>query len=66
MKKYNETIKRATGDKVTILDPRDAMCDLVKCRFFDKRLLYSDGDHFSEYGSYYTLKYFETKIFETP
>jgi peptidoglycan/LPS O-acetylase OafA/YrhL len=66
MKKYNETIRRATGDKVTILDPRDAMCDFVKCRFFDKRLLYSDDDHFSEHGGYYTLKYFETEIFETP
>ena len=66
MEEYNKTIQRAAGNKMTILDPRDVMCDRSECFFFDERLLYADDDHFSEYGGYYILKHFENEIFKNP
>lgn len=65
MAQYNKAVQAAMGNKLTILDPRDAMCDRLECRFFNKRLLYADDDHFSEYGSYFILKHFEKEIFDS-
>jgi len=64
MEKYNETVTNAAKNRMTVLNPRNAMCDDTKCHFFKKRLLYSDDDHFSEYGGYYILSHFEDRIFE--
>jgi len=66
MQKYNNTVRGAIGNQITVLDPRDALCNRSECRFFDRRLLYADDDHFSVYGSYQIIKHFEDQIFEKP
>jgi peptidoglycan/LPS O-acetylase OafA/YrhL len=49
---------RSEGTQV--LDVRDRMCALIKCRIMDAgQLLYADDNHLSEYGSHYISSLFD-------
>ena len=46
--------------KFIFLDPHGVLCENGKCRNLDvdKKLIYSDGNHLSKYGSFEVIKGF--------
>jgi len=64
MLSYNNVVTKAGEKNFQILDPRDAICFLTACQFYDKKFLYADDDHFSIWGSYKVMEHFNRQIFE--
>ena len=63
MSLYNQAVLKAAQNNFTVLDPRSALCDELSCRYFDKKFLYADDDHFSIYGSHFIAGHFQRNIF---
>jgi len=59
---FNKQLKEASikSGKFIFLDPHDVLCANGKCRNLDvdKKLIYSDGNHLSKYGSIEVIKGF--------
>jgi len=65
MSVYRLGVKKLRVDKLSVLDPLEAMCDKKLCYSFKEGgSLYADDDHFSVLGSEYIANYFKHDIFE--
>ena len=64
MSLYRENIFKLSFSKLLVLDPIEALCDDNICYSkVEGQFLYTDDDHFSEFGSIYIANYFQNIIF---
>ena len=64
MSLYRENIFKLSFLKLLVLDPIEALCDDDICYSkVEDQFLYTDRDHFSEFGSIYFANYFQNIIF---
>lgn len=55
--------KSDVADRITFLNPFDALCDHTTCRQIEEgHLIYSDDDHLSKYGSDLVVAHFQQQL----
>jgi hypothetical protein len=57
------TLDALQGEGIQVIDMRDRMCDVIKCRIMESgHLLYADDNHLSDYGSHYVSPLFDAVL----